>query len=681
MGEAVVSEPVVVPNPEGFHARPAAVLAGMARRFRSEIEMVRGADRTNARSVVGLMALEVKKGDAVTFSARGADAGEAVQALARAVQEGLGEGTSTAKASVAKGKAAAPAPAAVVAPHESEPGVLRGVAASPGLAVGQVFHLRRQEIEVVEQGGEPARERRTLEHALDQARSELELLEGRLAAETDATQAAIFAAHREILDDPDLTEPVWQAIQGGSSAGFAWKRAYAAQAERLASLGNPLLSARAHDIRDVGERVLRLLLGVKEGPLEIPAGSILVAEDLSPSDTANLDRTRVLGFATLLGGATSHVAILARSLELPAVVAMDPRAAEIAPGTLLILDGTQGRLRVDPPAAEVEQIRQRQKEAATRRAELLARAGEPAVTQDGKVIEVAANLGTASEAQKAVEMGAEGVGLLRSEFLFLGRETPPSEDEQAELYTTVARAFGPERRLIVRTLDVGGDKPLPYLPIPPEDNPFLGERGIRALLARPELLRMQFRAILRAAGLARLGVMLPMVTNVDELRKARAMFDEERAKVGNPAVEFGIMIEVPAAALTAEVLAREADFFSIGTNDLTQYTLAVDRGHPRLAAMADGLHPAVLRLVKFTVEAAHAHGRWVGVCGGTGGDPHAIPILVGLGVDELSVTAPSVPAVKAAIRELTVPHCRDLAEKALALESAAAVRALVEVKG
>jgi len=675
-GPSATSAPVVVPNPQGLHARPAAVLANLAKRFRSDLQLMRGDDHVNAKSVVALMTMQVARGDMVRFRGTGEDAEEAVAALAEALSEGLGEEGAAAPSAPAP---VTPQPPAPTPSEPEEPGVLRGVGASPGLAVGRVFQLRRQEVEVTEAGGDPVHERRTLDSALEQAKSELEVLQAHMTAEADPAKAGIFAAHRELLDDPDLVEVAQAGVAAGKSAGYAWKRAYSAQVERLSALKNELLAARATDLRDVGERVLRLVVGDQPRQVEMPEETILVAEDLTPSDTATLDRSRVLGFATILGGATSHVAILARSLDLPALAGLDPRALALEDGTPVVLDGSKGSLRVAPSEEEMARSKADLARQVEHRRKLLETAHEAAVTRDGHAVEVAANVGSVADAEQAVSLGAEGVGLLRSEFLFMGRATPPSEDEQAEIYSGVARALGSDRTLVIRTLDVGGDKPLPYLPIPKEENPFLGERGLRVMLTRPDLMRTQFRAILRAAGLARLMVMLPMVTTVTEFQEARRVFEEERARVGADKVQLGLMIEVPAAALMAEAFAREADFFSIGTNDLTQYTLAMDRGHPKLAPQVDGLHPAVLRLIDMTVKGARKHGRWVGVCGGIAGDVQAVALLVGLGVNELSVAAPAVPAVKARIRELTLEECQDLARRALDCQTPAQVRELTEV--
>jgi len=409
---------------------------------------------------------------------------------------------------------------------------------------------------------------------------------------------------------------------------------------------------------------------------EVPPDTILIAEDLSPSDTASLDRTRVRGFCTTLGGATSHVAILARSADIPAVAGIDPRVLDLPNGTPVILDGTKGTLTRAPDEEKIKKIRECQQRQADRRAAAMETAHAPAITIDGQSIEVVANIGGPADAGRVIELGGEGVGLLRSEFLFMSRAQEPTEDEQFEAYSTVARALGPGRPLIIRTLDVGGDKPLPYLPIPPEENPFLGERGIRVGLNRPDMLRTQMRAILRASEVGRVRIMFPMIATLAELREARKLLAEEQKRLGVGSIEVGIMIEIPAAALMARQFAGEVDFFSVGSNDLTQYTLAMDRGHPKLAAKIDALSPSVLQLIAMTASAAKAEGKWVGVCGGIASDPQAVPLLMGLGVAELSVSVPTIPAIKAQIRALEMTECKRLAQQALELESAAEVRAL-----
>ena len=672
----VTSEAIVIPNASGLHARPAAVLANLAKSFASTITLQMGDRQANARSITAIMALDVPQGAKVQVVARGLDARAAVEKLARVLADGCGD----------EGCVPAPAPATTTAPRLSapsprrqptDPNLLIGVAASPGLAVGEVFQVRRMEIDVAEPGAGVDEERRRLAAALAAAHGQLAALRAQLHAKADPAKAAIFAAHEELISDPDLLEIAESAIAKGKSAGFAWKKAAATHADRLAALRNELLALRANDLRDVGQRVLSLLTGVDVRPPAYPPNSVLVAEDLTPSETAALDRSRVSGICTTRGGATSHVAILARSLGIPALAGVDPAVLEVPDGTVVILDANDGTLRLHASSEDIAIIRRAQGRSELRRRENAARALEPAITLDGRRIEVLANIGGLEDATRIAALGGEGVGLLRSEFLFLERRDAPTEEEQFETYKAIAEALGPGRPLIIRTLDVGGDKPLAYLPIPKEDNPFLGERGVRVGLDRPEILRTQLRAILRAAAFGKVSVMFPMIATLNELRDVKAMLGEEAASLGVPPVPAGIMVEVPATAIMAAQFAREANFFSIGTNDLTQYTLAMDRGHPKLAPQVDGLSPAVLRLIAHTVRGAQPLGRRIGVCGAIASDPGAVPILLGIGVDELSVSLPAIPAVKAQIRGLRLDECQRLAERALAAESAQEVRALV----
>ena len=668
---SIYSDEVTLPNPAGLHARPAAVFAAEAKKYTSDIRLLRGGDTANAKSVVSIMGLATKYGDKLRVQATGPDAGEAAGKLARLLAEGSGEKPGDAPAPAAAAPAAAPIAEARAAPADANE--LMGVSASPGLAVGKIVQFRHEVIDVKETGESPQRERAQLESARHEARQQIEALKSRL---TDPSKRQILDAHLELLEDPDLNDIAIGSISEGKSAGFAWRDAFQKQASALEQLDNPLLRERAGDIRDVGRRVLGLLAGVSQKQIEVPGDSILIAEELSPSDTASLDRSKVLGFCTTTGGATSHVAILARSLGIPAICGIDEAALQLADGTLVVLDGSHGSLRCDPSAGDLEKAHERIERLTARREEEKLAAIKLAATADGHRVEVVANIRNAKEARDAVAAGAEGVGLLRSEFLFDDRDTAPSEDEQAAEYCAVAEALGRERPLVIRTLDVGGDKPLSYMPLPREDNPFLGLRGVRVSLDRPDIFRTQLRAILRTATIGNLHVMFPMVAAIEEVLAAKKiLFEEAGDRAGN--VKVGVMIEVPAAALIAGQLAREVDFFSIGTNDLTQYTLAMDRGHPKLARQADALHPAVLRLIGMTVEGAHEHGKWVGVCGGIASDAMAVPVLVGLGVDELSVSVPAVGSIKAQLARVTMDKARQLATEVLRLGTAAEVRTLL----
>jgi len=672
--DMVRSAPIIVASETGLHARPAAVVAATARRFAADVRLVKDGREANARSVVSIMALEVGGGDTVSIVARGHDAPAALAAIADKLATNLDAASGAPPSAPA---ARSTAPASDVPRLVRADGALVGVPASPGIAVGQVFRLRQDDVVLEERGAEPAQEQRALDAAVAAARVQLESLQRRLTEEADANRAAIFAAHQELLEDPEVLERAATQIREGASAPFAWQQAYTSQAERLVALQNPVLAGRATDLRDIGRRVLHLLVGHGEASLDVPPESIIVAEELTPSDTASLDRTRVRGLCTTMGSATSHVAILARGLGIPAIAGTDPRVLDLTPGTRVIIDGDHGTLKPAPTAEEEAAAVERQQSDERRRHSELSAAAEPATTRDGQRVEVVANIGGEREARRVPEVGGEGVGLLRTEFLFMDRRTAPNEDEQAKTYEAIARALGPERILVIRTLDVGGDKPIPYLALPAEENPFLGERGVRLTLARPELFRAQVRAILRASPAGKVAMMFPMIALLSEWRAARALVERERVALGVPPIPVGIMVETAAAALIAERFAREADFFSIGTNDLTQYTLAMDRSNARLAPQVDTLHPAVLRLIERTVAGARQHGRWVGICGALAGDPQAIPVLLGLGVNELSADVPLVPAVKARVRALSMEECRATALEALDAADGAEVRAIV----
>lgn len=665
---------LVIQNATGLHARPARVFVDIAKQFQSAIHIRHGEKRVNAKSLISVLTLGITSGQCIQVDVNGTDEETAATALAAAVRNGLGEQIGhDAHAPVAE--AAPPPPAAATFDDPANGAVLRGIPGAPGIAIGPIFRFERARVEIRERFAGLEEEQIRLHSALEAARHQLTALHAQVSQRADATEAAIFEVHREILSDPALIDHVQAAIADGSSAAQAWQSATAAQAAELAELSDALLAERAADIRDVGERVLRLLTGAETAAPALPDEPVIVvAYDLTPSETVALDPARVLGFCTAVGGPNAHSAILARALDLPAVVGAGSRVLELAAGTPSILDGTTGTLTVSPDERALATARRTQQQLGQQRAAAAQAAAEPAITTDGQRIEIAANIGGLDDAQKAAASGAEGVGLLRTEFLFLERTTAPSEEEQFTVYRDIALALHGQP-VIVRTLDIGGDKPLPYLDLPAEDNPFLGERGIRLCLAHPELLREQLRAILRAASAGPLRIMFPMIADVSELRAARAIVAELRAKLDAPPVEVGIMIEVPSAALMADILAHEVDFFSIGTNDLTQYTLAMDRTHPTMAAKADGLHPAVLRLIALTAEAAHAVGKWVGVCGELAADPVAVPILLGLGVDELSISVSAIPTVKAQIRALNMAECRARAQQALSCATAADVRA------
>jgi phosphocarrier protein FPr/phosphocarrier protein len=482
------------------------------------------------------------------------------------------------------------------------------------------------------------------------------------------------------LADPELRQTAAGAIAGGRSAGAAWAVAIGGYVDQLRGAADARMVERAADLADLRRQVLLRLAGEAAPALRLPDNAVILADDILPSQLLELDPARVAGLAIARGGPTSHVAILAASMNIPAVVALGASVLRIEDGALVILDGDAGRLLVAPNPAEIAAAQTRLAERRSRRAQALAVAAEPCRTVDGARIEVFANLAAVDEAAEAVANGAEGCGLLRTEFLFMDRDAPPDEDEQTAAYEAIAAALG-ERPLVIRTLDVGADKPAPYLPLAAEENPALGVRGVRVSLAYPALLRTQLRAILRVRPLDGVQIMLPMVVGLAEVRAVRAVLVELAAELGVVAPKLGVMVETPAAAILADVLAAEADFLSIGTNDLAQYTLAMDRTNPRLAAQVDALHPAVLRLVQAAAGGGARHRRPVSVCGGLASEIAAAPILIGLGATELSAAPAAVPELKAAIRALTLAQCRDLAERALAQASAAEVRALRLARG
>ncbi|HEY3887070.1 MAG TPA: phosphoenolpyruvate--protein phosphotransferase, partial [Caulobacteraceae bacterium] len=661
-GGITATRSLIAPLAHGIHARPAAVIAAEARRHAAEIGVTAHGRRANAKSPVAVMALAVRRGDEIVLTASGADAEAAVAALAALIAGGLGEGAAP---------IAAPPPVAPV-PQEGSPLRLKGVAAAPGLAIGVAVQLAAAAVAVIEESRGAAHEAAALDAAIAAVGADLEAR----AANGPRERRAILGAHLAFLDDPELIAAARSAIGQGRSAGVAWRAAIGLYVDMLRGSPDRRLAARADDLADLERQVLVALSGVAPEARVLPQAAILLADDLLPSELLALDGARIAGLCMAGGGPTSHVAILAAAMSVPALVAAGPGVLAIADGTPLILDGDSASLRIAPDAkalAAAEAAIAARKE---RRTLAQAAAFEPCRTADGVRIEVFANVGALADAHAAAASGAEGCGLLRTEFLFLDRPTPPSEEEQVAQYQAIATALG-GLPLTVRTLDVGGDKPVDYLPIPPEENPALGLRGVRVSLWRPDLLREQVRAILRVEPHGQCRIMVPMVASLDELLAVRAVVDEVRADLGyTTPVQVGVMIETPAAAVTADIIAADADFLSVGTNDLTQYALAMDRGNPRLAAQVDGLHPAVLRLIAQAAAGAGRHGRPVCVCGGLASDLAAAPILIGLGVTELSAMPAVVPELKGLIRTLTLTACRNLAEAALDLTSAADVRAL-----
>ena len=644
---AVISEAVVVTHAHGIHARPAAVIARIAKGLRHDLEVRARGRSANPKSAVALMSLGVRGGDEIVIAGFHADAAAGIAEIARAIRQ------------------LDPAPPAPVVARHSGP-----VIASRGFVVGPAHRFDLEEIAVAESGAGAVIESTALERALATVRTHIE------QRARDGKQAVrdIMGAHLELLDDPQLLSATRAAIRAGKSAGFAWRGSLRATAAALAATGDARLAERAADLSDLERQVLRELAGSGAQRIEIPSGAILVAQDLTPSQLIDIDTRGLGGIALMAGGATSHVAILAATLGVPMLVSAGP--LEVRNGDPIILDAESGQVLTAPGAVELQAARSRLAKASEQRARELAAAHEACRLASGERIEVFANLaGTPADTRLAVAQGAEGCGLLRTEFLFLERATAPDEAEQRASYQQVADLLG-TRPLVIRTLDIGGDKPIAYLPLPPEENPALGLRGIRTSLWRPDLFDVQLRALLAVRPAVR--ILLPMITDVSEIASVRARLVELARGLGVPVPPLGAMIETPAAAMLADQVAAAVDFLSIGTNDLSQYGLAMDRGHAELAARIDGVHPGVLRLIEATTRGAAVHGKPVAVCGGLASDPEAVPLLLGLGVTELSVVPGQIPRLKARIRGLALDPCRELAQRALKLATATEVRALVK---
>lgn len=555
--------------------------------------------------------------------------------------------------------------------------ILTGTGATPRSGIGTVvwYQPDAQLPEPPEDGVDHTEELDRFSEARSAAREELERERERTAERVGDDEAAVFDAHVQFLDDPQIEDGVEAAVEEGLSAEHAVRRAFADPIEQFEGMEGRM-SERADDLRDVRDRLVRLLTGGERANLAtLPEGTVVLAERLTPSDTAQLDPDRIAGFATVTGGRTSHAAIFARSLALPAVVGVGAELNDVEDGATVVVDGDGGELVVNPDSSG--RAAEGGRETDVRH--------DAVATEDEKEIEVAANVGRPGELEAAVAQGADGVGLYRTEFLFLDRDGPPSEDEQYEAITGALATF-PDGRVVVRTLDVGGDKPIPYLDQPEEENPFLGQRGIRRSLGPDgDLFETQLRALLRAGASESgdLSVMFPLVATVEELDAALERVDSVAADLEDEGVDYaipelGVMIETPGAVFTADELAERVDFLSIGTNDLAQYVMAAARENGRVADLRDPLHPPVLRAIRKSVEAAHANDAWIGVCGEMAGNPALTELLVGLGLDELSMSAVTIPDVKANVSKTTTEAARELANRVLTVDTKAAVAEIIE---
>ncbi|KKI93893.1 phosphoenolpyruvate-protein phosphotransferase [Bacillus sp. SA1-12] len=554
---------------------------------------------------------------------------------------------------------------------------LKGIGASAGIAIAKAYRLEEPELKIEKKEiTDKEAEKQRFEQAISQSKAELEKIKEHANRELGADKAEIFAAHLLVLSDPELLNPVVDKISTeGVNAELAMKETADMFVSMFESMDNEYMKERAADIRDVTKRVISHLLGVQiPNPSLISEEVVIIAEDLTPSDTAQLNRTYVKGFTTDIGGRTSHSAIMARSMEIPAVVGTKQATSTIENGVIVIVDGLDGDVIVDPSSEVIAQYEEKKAKYEAQKAEWAKLVNEPTLTKDGVHVELAANIGTPDDVKGVVENGGEAVGLYRTEFLYMGRDQLPTEDEQFDAYKTVLERME-GKPVVVRTLDIGGDKELPYLNLPKEMNPFLGFRAIRLCLEEQDIFRTQLRALLRASGYGNLKIMFPMIATVSEFREAKAILLEEKEKlVANgtevsDSIEIGMMVEIPSTAVMADQFAKEVDFFSIGTNDLIQYTMAADRMNERVSYLYQPYNPAILRLISMVIDAAHKEGKWTGMCGEMAGDQIAIPLLLGLGLDEFSMSATSILPARSQIKGLSKEEAQSFKEKVLAMST------------
>ncbi|MEQ5432397.1 phosphoenolpyruvate-protein phosphotransferase PtsI [Providencia huaxiensis] len=566
--------------------------------------------------------------------------------------------------------------------------MISGILVSPGFAFGQALILKEDPIVVSTKkiaDDQVDKEIARFIEGRNKSAEQLNLIKEKAEKNLGAEKAEIFEGHIMLLEDEELEQEIVTLIKGDKKTADA--AAYSViedQAQALESLDDEYLKERAADVRDIGKRLLKNILNIPIVDLSaISEEVILVAADLTPSETAQLNLDKVLGFITDLGGRTSHTSIMARSLELPAIVGTSDATCKIKNGDFIVLDGVNNTIHLNPSEAEIDKLKAFRDEYLQEKEELAKLKDLPAITLDGHQVEVCANIGTVRDVAGAERNGAEGVGLYRTEFLFMDRDSLPTEEEQFQAYKAVAEAMG-SQAVIVRTMDIGGDKDLPYMNLPKEENPFLGWRAIRICLDRKEILHSQLRAILRASKFGKLRIMFPMVISVEEVRELKAELEmlkaqlREEGKAFDESIEVGVMVETPAAAVIARHLAKEVDFFSIGTNDLTQYTLAVDRGNELISHLYNPMSPAVLNLIKQVIDASHAEGKWTGMCGELAGDERATLLLLGMGLDEFSMSAISIPRIKKLIRNASFADTQALAEQALAQPTADELMKLVD---
>lgn len=667
---------LTVQNKMGLHARPAAKFVSTASTFQSEIfvkNLSKNTDFVNAKSINQIITLGVRKGHEIMIAASGPDADEAILTLQKMIKDKFDEAEE-------EPDEADTTPRAVDATESNE---LTGIPVSSGIAIGPAYVYKPSLPEVREYvvqniDAEVAR----FQNAIEEVKNNLETLQNESIRTMDQYDAAIFEAHLLYLNDPALTERTQAIIhEQQMNAEAAWQMAIEEMVSSYQSLDDPIVRDRQVDLLDVAAQVIYQLTGLpRQGP-DPDTPSVVVAQELNPSETAQLKPEKILGLCCERGNKTSHSAIMARSLGIPAVFGVGPSLRSVEESSTIIVDGGKGKIILEPTEAQITYYRKQQEEEQRQRKVAERTKDKKAVTRDGRRVEVVANVSSISEIKTALANGAEGIGLFRTEFLYMNRTAPPSETEQYEIYRQAAELLG-DLPCIIRTIDVGGDKPVPYLRIKKEANPFLGWRGIRYCLDEINIFKTQLRAILRASHNTNVKIMFPMVATIREVRAAKAIVSEVMEELTNAGfdynrdIEIGIMIEVPSAVIAAQKLINEVDFFSIGTNDLTQYTMAADRTNERVSSLADPFEPSVLSLIRDTISAAHKGGKWVGMCGEMAGDLEALPVLLGFGLDEFSMSPSVIPQFKEKLSTLTMDTARSAARKALQCTSSEEVKQL-----
>ena len=691
----IFSEEVVVPNPVGLHARPASLFVQEASKFKSRITLQNIS--ANKPPVDAKSMMEVafggtaRQGEKVLITAQGEDAEQAIKALKELVESGFGEmnvekpDTKVVEQEVLDKKNFEEQSIAKKEINEnSEVKELSGIPASPGYVVAPAFLFSEATFDIEKKSVEDVKQEiERVESAISKALIEIDGIRKKVEESGNKSEAQIFEFHKMILQDEKLISEIRERIlKEKVNAEYVVKEVFEEWKVRFEQLEDPYMKLRSADIKDIGDRVISILTGkTKRSISSFAEPVILIAKDLSPSDTALLDKSKVKGIVTAFGGATSHTSILAKMWGIPAVVGVGLKILEVPSGTFVAIDGVNGKIIINPKNDLRIEFESKEKERIAHENEIILHAAEPAITKDGKRVEVVANIGDIPSAYDAIKYGAEGVGLLRTEVLYLERQNAPDEEEQYNFYKQVAEIIG-KRPLVIRTADIGGDKPLPYLKFPKEDNPFLGLRAVRLYFEQPRLFITQIKAILRAAIGFDFRVMIPMVSSVDEVVRVRDLINQAKdelykeGKEYNDKIEVGIMVEIPSAAILADKFIEEVDFFSIGSNDLTQYTLAVDRGNESVANYYQPFSPALFRLFKMVIDAAHSQGKWAGLCGELAGQKEAVPGLLGLGLDEFSMSPRSIPEIKALIRKINYEKTKELAEEILLAKNEKEVKEL-----